>query len=75
MRRTDMSSSEVIKLIRDRLRFTQTELGNKMGVSKQSVYKWERGIVMPSHDYIRELMTIAKANKIKVKLEDFYSEH
>jgi len=70
-----MSSSEVIKLIRDSLRFTQTELGKKMGVSKQSVYKWERGLVMPSHDYIRELMAIAKANKIKVKLEDFYSEH
>lgn len=40
-------SSNRFKMLRERLGLSQLELGDKIGVTQQSVYAWERGDAMP----------------------------
>lgn len=40
-------SSNRFKMLRERLGLSQVELGDKIGVTQQSVYAWERGDAMP----------------------------
>ena len=41
---------ERIKELRNNHTWTQQELGDRLGVSKQSVSNWENGNIMPSID-------------------------
>ncbi len=74
MEKISMSASEVVKRIRSGLNFSQAELGEKLSVSKTAIYKWEKGIVVPTHLYVKKLVGLAKEHKIKVKLEEFYND-
>lgn len=59
-----MDYSSVLKDIREKLLLTQTELANLLGVSFQTVNRWENGHHIPTMKYrrkIRELMR--KANR------------
>lgn len=38
-----------LRVARVRNQFTQLELAQKVGVSQQTVAKWERGVTAPSH--------------------------
>lgn len=40
-----MDKGKIIKLLREQKGFSQVELADKIGVSKQTLYKYEKGIV------------------------------
>ena len=42
-----MDIGNKIKLLRQKLGATQEQLGEKLGVSAQSISKWETGVTMP----------------------------
>jgi putative transcriptional regulator len=60
-----MNSME-IKEIRDRLGLSQEALAHVLGVSFQTINRWERGIFKPSNlavEKIKQLMEKEKANE------------
>lgn len=53
-----MTIGEKIKLLRTNLEMTQDELGEKIGVQKQAIYKYEQGLVVNlKRDIIAKLAT------------------
>ena len=50
--RRDYMFGERIKELRNNHTWTQQELGDRLGVSKQSVSNWENGNIMPSIDVL-----------------------
>lgn len=55
-----MKTKDKIKMLRKRAGMTQTELGEKLGVKKNAVCKWERGVV-----------DVVPASKLKAMAELF----
>ncbi len=53
-----MSFAEDLKMFRKSRELSQEELGEKLGVSRQSVTKWENGLAYPGLD---NLITLSKA--------------
>ena len=47
-----------IKKIRQEKKWTQTELGEKVGVLKQQIYDWERGHNEPRMPAIKKLAKV-----------------
>ena len=47
-----------IKLLREHLGLTQTQLSKQLGLTRSSVNAWEMGISVPSTQYIVELSKI-----------------
>jgi len=43
---------------RERLNMTQEELGEKVGAHKQQVYRWEKGINIPSSDVMARMAEV-----------------
>ena len=43
---------------RKRFDFSQEELANKLGVSRQTIIKWESGETVPSIDFVKDLSKI-----------------
>lgn len=58
-----MTLGEIIKHYRSRLNMSQTELGDKIGVSRQAVTKWETDTGIPD---INNIQTIAKVFHISI---------
>lgn len=52
---------------RSRPGLTQDKLAKAIGVSKQAVYQWERGLAKPTHPHIEAI-----TNEIGVTLSVFY---
>jgi transcriptional regulator with XRE-family HTH domain len=52
--------SERIKELREQSKMTQTELANKIGITRSSVNAWEMGVSVPSVQYLFELVRIFK---------------
>ena len=50
-----MNLSEKIAIVRKARRYTQEELGDKVGVSRQTVSSWEKGDYEPTLDNIRAI--------------------
>ena len=69
-----MSVAETIKKIRFQLCLEQHELGKLVGVSGASISQYERGNRKPSLPTIRNMLTLAKENKIDVTVDDFLSD-
>jgi len=49
------SLAEKIKLLRERINLTQSDLARQLGLTRSSVNAWEMGISVPSTQYIVEL--------------------
>lgn len=64
-----MKLHEKLKILRKKESLTQEELGNKLFVTKQAVYKWEKGNNYPDIDNLKNLSHI-----FKVKLDDLLNE-
>jgi len=47
--------SEKIKLLRERVGLTQSDLARSLGLTRSSVNAWEMGLSVPSTQYIVEL--------------------
>lgn len=54
--------AETIKSLRERTGITQTQLANKLNITRSSVNAWEMGISAPSMQYIVELVNIFKVS-------------
>ncbi|MFA5048897.1 MAG: helix-turn-helix transcriptional regulator [Patescibacteria group bacterium] len=49
-----------IKELRIKLGLSQRELGNKIGATKTSVYKWESSRCIPHHLFMEKLDKLAR---------------
>jgi len=52
--------AEEIKKLRKRLKFTQTQLAEKLGVSKTTVLNWENETTKPSKLALRQLSRLVR---------------
>lgn len=50
--------SDNIKYYRNKKSWTQSQLADKLGVSEQAVYNWERGIRIPRMGYIEKMANL-----------------
>ena len=66
-----MSASETVKKIRFGLFLNQEEFSKAVGVSKNAISYYERGVRNPSIKTIRKMKELAEKNGIEVKVEDF----
>lgn len=57
-----MTYAKAIKLLRDRMLVTQTELAELLGTTQVSIYRWESGKYDPSI-------------KVKRKLKDYFIKY
>lgn len=53
-----MTTGQRIAELRNKKGFTQEDLADKMGVSRQTIYKWENDIVFPTKDKLKELVSL-----------------
>lgn len=67
-----MAFSEKLKYIRNELRMSQDELAGELGVSRQSISKWESGAAYPEID---KLITISNFFDVSIDylLKDSYA--
>ena len=54
--------AEKIKILRKQNKWTQTQLSKELGITRSAVNGWERGISIPSTQYIVELAEIFKVS-------------
>ena len=66
-----MKFGENLKLIRNDKKISQEDLAERLGVSRQSVSKWETGENYPSMQNIMALCTIFKCKINELVHEDF----
>ena len=64
-----MTYSEQVRIIRQRLLITQTELAEMLGVTFASVNRWENGRHEPTTKQKRALKELCKKKKIKWEAE------
>lgn len=57
-----MTANEILEL-RKRLGLTQTEMANRLGVTIQSVNRWERGHALPSQLARKQLARLEKRHR------------
>lgn len=60
-----MITAQNIKSLRKALGLTQTEMGALVGVAKNTVSAWERGIQRPSFTHACRLVRLAEYAKAK----------
>lgn len=53
-----MKIQDILKFYRKQYKFTQTELGNKLGVSQDAISLWEKGKAQPNYEILRKLCII-----------------
>lgn len=61
-----MTYAEAIKLLREKMVLSQSDLAKELGVSFASVNRWERGRYQPTFAIKRKLIPYFKKYKIKV---------
>lgn len=69
-----MSCAKVIKKIRKTLMLEQVELAKEIGVSKNSLCRYEWGKTQPRLPVLRKIKAFAEKHNIKIKMEDLMSE-
>ncbi len=57
-----MQLSNKIERLRKRKGWSQEELANQIGVSRQAVFKWESGINAPDLEKIKKLVKLFNVN-------------
>lgn len=53
-----MKISDKIVRLRRRYGWSQEELANRIGVSRQAVFKWESGVNMPDLEKIKKMVKL-----------------
>ena len=64
-----MNYAKVLKLLRDKLLISQTELAEMLGVSFQTVNRWETGKHEPTIKAKRKIKVLLEDNNIKLEEE------
>lgn len=65
-----MDYAKLIKRIRETLFLTQTQFGEIIGVSFETVNRWENGKFNPSMKIKKKIHDICKENNIEIKRDD-----
>lgn len=69
--RYDMSASEAVKKVRVNCYLTVDEFSKEIGISRHTVYNYERGLRKPKLDTIKKIRELAKKNGLDIPIEDF----
>jgi DNA-binding transcriptional regulator YiaG len=67
-------SAILIKKVRITSGMTQREFALALDVSTSTTCLWEKGERRPGLSKIHKILKIAKKNKVKMSLEDFFTE-
>ena len=62
-----MKYSNLIKMLREKLILSQTELANLLDVSFSSVNRWENGRHEPTIKVKRKIVELCESNHIEIK--------
>ena len=63
----------ILKEKRKEMKMTQSELAERVGVSRRQIIKWEKREVMPSPRHIEKLGKILELDKTKLIIDFFKS--
>lgn len=63
-------SPDLLSIRRKLLNFTQTQIGELVGVDKMTISKWERGLCQPSTKYIAKLSKVLQTKPERMLLMD-----
>lgn len=72
-----MEVGKLIKAYREKNKMTQQQFGKMVGVNKQTVSKWEKGVLQPSAEKFFEIiqaMDLSAADVLKEHTEDDHDE-
>ena len=60
------ASGDLLRQARGKAGFTQSKVAEKTGMHKQFVSNYERGLCLPPHDKMLDIMKLTKLNKKKM---------
>jgi len=66
LQRKDLKGASNIKLLREKLGWSQTKLARELMTDNNHISAWERGARRPDYDSCLKLIEIAALNNIKV---------
>lgn len=69
-----MHNPERIKNLRLRMGLGQDEFAKLLNVTVSTISNWEHGRRVPRMPHIREIIELAKKNKIKLTLDEFVDD-
>ena len=69
-----MSAASEIKRIRHLLVLQQKEFAEQLRITRAAISNYESGKRMPTMPIIRKIIELAKKNKVKVNLEEFFND-
>lgn len=61
-----MTFAEQVLFVRKKMYFSRSDMAKEMGVTEQTIYRWEQGISKPHISSKRKLMSLCKKEKIKL---------
>ena len=61
-----MTFAQQITYVRQKLYLSRSEMAKELGVTEQTIYRWEQGISNPQIASKRKLMNLCKKKKIKI---------
>lgn len=69
-----MKINDTIKEIRKKTGMTQVAFAESIGCKQNTLSDYENGKALPSFEIINSIIKLAHSKKIKVKLEELFSE-
>src|SRR6266478_448289 len=63
-RERDYALGQLILTVRTKLKLTQTELAEKLGVRRRAVIDWEGGLTYPTADHLKHFVTLALEHRV-----------
>lgn len=63
----------IVKQLRQLLMLNQSELGNKLGVSRQMIWAYENNNTIPRFCVIKKIICLASSIDIEINASDFYN--
>ena len=65
-----MNFSDIVKLVRVEMCYSQADLAKELAVTEQTVRRWEHGGSLPQYAAKRKLYAFCEKNKIKIPKSD-----
>jgi WD40 repeat protein/transcriptional regulator with XRE-family HTH domain len=63
-RERDYAFGQLILTVRTKLKLTQTELAEKLGVRRRAVIDWEGGLTYPTADHLKHFVTLTLEHQV-----------
>ena len=62
-----MTFAQQVSYVRQKLYLSRSEMAKELGVTEQTIYRWEQGHSNPQISSKRKLMNLCKKKKIKLE--------